>query len=77
MHVYVAQQSYPSSDLLGEVLCVGTEWNRVIKQIMDHYDLDQYTQKIKHDDRTWEVHVDGDLYIRVTKFSVNDSIPGP
>lgn len=75
MIVYVAQVSYPSSDMQGEVLCVGSEWNRVMHEVMGHFELSQYMNKEKLNDRTWRIHVDGDLYVDVIKFTVDAEIP--
>lgn len=75
MIVYVAQESYPNVELKGSVLAVGSEWNRIMHEVMGHYGLDQYMSKTKVDDRTWRIHVDGDLYVDVIKFTVDAQIP--
>lgn len=75
MIVYVAQTSYPSGDLVGEVLCVGSEWNQVMKQVMEHHELSEYVAKRKVADNKWRIHVDGDLYVDVIKFTVDAPIP--
>lgn len=79
MLVYVAQISYPADEpdggMMGEVLCVGSEWNRVMKQVMEHYERDLYADIKKLSNSTWQVHIDGDLYVDVTKFVVDEPIP--
>lgn len=74
MIVYVAQTAYPARNGVSGVLSVGSEWNKVMKQVMEHYDLDQYCAKTKLSDHEWHVHVSDDLHVQVTKFTVDAPI---
>lgn len=74
MIVYIAQNSYPTIDGVGEVLAVGSEWNRLMHEVMAHFELDQYTSKKKVNDNTWRIHVDGDFYVDIIKFTVDAEI---